>query len=159
MISRKPLTLPISNCIPKILPYSVLDHVTSTQLSLPTEVQPVAPANQSQTNRVPLAVGLALGLLTFVVGAISSVYYRYRRRRRTPVVLDSPPVSISPYIVPPMTQADPQSQGGKRPPQLAPPPGAPVDTGDPHMSSHVSQLGPPPSYDSPVHGWRVGVHE
>ena len=122
---------------------------------LPTDVQPVAPANQSQTNRVPLAVGLTLGLLVFVVGALGSACYQYRRRGR---LLGVPPVF--PYAVFPMRQADLQSflpQGGKRPPQLAPPPGAPVDTGNPPTYSHGSDLGPPPSYESPLHSRRVGV--
>lgn len=119
---------------------------------LPTDVYPVAPTNQNQANKFPLEVGLALGLLALVVGALC---YRYRRR---PVVPDVPPVS--PYIFRPMRQPEPQSRllrDGKRSLQVAPPSGAPMDTGDPPISPHVNQLGPPPSYESPIHGWRVGV--
>ena len=133
-----------------MIPYSVLpDPVVSTTSPevLPTNVQPVAPANQSQTNRVPLAVGLTLGLLALVVGVLGSVFYQCRRRGG---VLGAPPVS--PFAVPPVRQDDLQSrlpQGGKRPPQPAPLTGGPVDTGNPPMYSHGSELGPPPSYESP----------
>ena len=120
---------------------------------LPTDLRPVAPVNQSQMNRVPLAVGLTLGLLALVVGVLGTVCYRRGR------VLGAPPVS--PYAVPPVRRADLQSrlpQGGKRPSQLAPPTGAPVDTGSPPVHSHGIEFGPPPSYESPpAHSQGVGM--
>ena len=131
---------------------------------LPTEVQPVTPANPSQTNspanpsqknRVALAVGLTIGLLALAVGTLAGVYHQYRRNKR---VLGPPPISS--YALPAVGQTDLQSglpQEGKRPPQLAPPPGAPMDTGNPPIYSHEIELGPPPSYESPPHSQGVGV--
>jgi len=64
------------------------------------------------------------------------------------VDLDARPVS--PYTVPPMRQAElVLPQNGKRPPQPPQPSGIPVDTGDPLMPSITTELGPPPSYESP----------
>ena len=122
----------------------------------PTNVQPVAPANQIQANRVPLAIGVTLGVLALVVSALSGVGYRYRRRGRTPVDLTASP--LSPYTVPPMGQAGLQSpNNSKYPPRLALPYGTPVDPTDLSTSSHVSEFEPPPSYEPSRHERRVGA--
>ena len=120
---------------------------------LPTDVQPIGSTNQSQTNRVPLAVGLTLGLLALVVGALGRVWYRRRS-----IIPDLSPVS--PYAVLPMSHAGLQSglpRDGKGLPHTATTSSTPVDTDDPPMSSRESEFGPPPSYESPRHSWSVGV--
>lgn len=154
----KLLTLPIPHCFP-LLSYSVLlREGTSTLLSsssttnfglLPTDAPPVGPTNQNQTNRVPLAVGLTLGLIALVIAVLGSVFYLYRRRRWTQLHSDAyrlPPYTDQPLGLP---------QVDKRPPSLARLPGTPMATGDPGMPSNVSGLGPPPGYESPMYGRRV----
>ena len=136
--------------LPSIL-YSVLpkDFSTTSFEVLPTNV---SPANQNQTNSVPLAVGLTLGLLALVVGVLCIVFYLYRRRGRTPIHPNVQP--FSPNTVPPMRQADQRSslpRGGKRPSQPARPSDTPIAMGDPAMHSGTSVLGPPPSYEAPVY--------
>src|SRR5882757_5959021 len=72
---------------------------------------------------------------------------------RKPIDLNS--LSASQYVGPPIRQADQQSsmlQARKGVPQPTPLPGAPMATVDPAMG-----LGPPPSYESSMHGSRVGT--
>ena len=123
---------------------------------LPTNAPPVGPTNQNQISNVPLAVGLTLGLLALVIVVLGSLFYLYRRRGWTQIFLDTYPVS--PYTAPPRRPADQQSilpHITKRPPQPARLSGTPMVARDTDLSSSVRRLGPPPSYESPVHGWRV----
>ena len=144
------------SCFPP-LSYSVLPEESTSFLAtsfgvLPTDVSPVPLANQHQTNGVPLAVGLTLGLLALVVGVLCIVFYLYRRRGRTAIHLDVQP--FFPNTVPPMRQTDQQSslpQVGKHPRQPVRPSDAPMATHDPAMHSGTSGLGPPPSYEGPVY--------
>ena len=171
MTKLKHLTLPISHCFP-LLSYSVLpEEGTSTLPSSfsttnfgawPTDAPPVAPTNQNQTNNVPLAVGLTLGLLALVILVLGSVFSLYRRRRgRRRFGFDAYPVP--PYTASSMMRrTDQQSsfpQDGKRPPPPARLSGPPMDTRDPDMFSNVSGLGPPPSYETPLplYDSRVGA--
>ena len=111
--------------------------------SLPTDAQTAS----NQTNRVPLAVGLTLGLLAIVTIVFGGIYHLYRRRRRAPIDLDSPSIP-SPYAVPPMTQAGQQTgflQIGKHRPQSTRSSGTPVTTLG-HSTDLVTEPGPPPSY-------------
>ena len=111
--------------------------------------------NQVQAKGVPLAVGLTLGLLALVVGVL---VYLYRRRGRTPIQLNVR--FVSPYTNPSMGRVDEQSsvpQYGKRPPHPARLPSAPMATGDLIAWSSGSVLGPPPSYETPMNDWRVGM--
>ena len=111
--------------------------------------------NQIQAKGVPLAVGLTLGLLALVVGVL---VYLYRRRGRTLIHLDA--LLVSPYTIPSMRQVGQQSslpQDGKRPPRPNRPSSAPMATGDPDVASSGTGLGPPPSYETPIYDWRVGV--
>ena len=153
---------------PPSLSYRVLpDDDTSTPLlsfsttssgELPTNGQPAPPNDQHHINRSLLAVGLTLGLLALVVTVLGSVYYLYQRKRRTLIELDGH--SVSPFTNPPMRQAGHQSsvpQDGKRPPPPAPPSNVPTATGDPAVALSGSGLGPPPSYESPIYDWRVGM--
>ena len=136
-----------------ILSYSVLREEDASALSsttsatvftpLPTDAQ----TTSNQTNRVPLAVGLTLGLLAIVTIVFGGIYHLYRRRRRTAIDLGSPSIP-SPYAVPPMTQAGQQPgllQIGKHRPQSTRSSGAPVATLD-HSTNLVTEPGPPPSY-------------
>ena len=71
--------------------------------ALTTESQPVPVTVISKPNTVPLAIGLALGLLalvTFVLGGVCYLYHRRRRRTFTGPGLEVYPAS--PYAVPPM---------------------------------------------------------
>ena len=138
--------------------YSVLpENATSTLSSTmsyeesPATGQPVPPTNQNQTNRVPLAVGLTLGLLALIVLVLGSVCYLRRRKRRTLIDVDGQ--YVSPYNIPQMRQPVQQSslpQDRKRPPQ-------PVGPSSAELSSSGSTLGPPPSYQTPTYDWRVGT--
>ncbi|SRR5258706_160870 len=127
-------------------------------LSVTDDCTTVPPTNQfqNQTNRVPLAVGLTLGLLVLVVVILCGVRHIYLRRRRRPIDLDTH--SVFPYTVPPIRRADQQSsipQVGKGVPQPAQPPGAPMAVVDRSMSSSETGLGPPPSYQTPSYDWRA----
>ena len=115
---------------------------TATFTALPTVSQQVTPI--SRTNTVPLAVSLALGLLGITTAILGGLWYLNHRRRATD--LDAHPVS--PYTVPPMTEANQQSglpQGHKRALHPTQQPRAPMDTS--HFG--LSELEPPPSYRSP----------
>jgi hypothetical protein len=117
---------------------------------------PVVPTNQNQTERIPLAIGLTLGLLALVIGALGSVWYLRRRRRMTVVDLAESPVP--PYTVRQAIQPASFPQLGKRPPQPALPSGTASSTASPSIFSPVtteSGLGPPPSYENPMHHQRV----
>ena len=143
------------------LSYSVLPgNATSTLSSTsttsyeesPATGQPVPPTNQNQTNRVPLVVGLTLGLLALIVLVLGSVCYLRRRKRRTLIDVDGQYV-VSPYNIPPMRQPVRQStfpQDRKLPPQ-------PVQPSNAELSSGGSMLGPPPSYQTPTYDWREGT--
>ena len=135
-----------------ILSYSVLHEEDASALSsttsapvsttLPTDAQTAS----NQTNRVPLAVGLTLGLLAIVTIVFGGIYHLYRRRRKAPIDPDSPSIP-SPYAVPPMTQAGHQLgvlQIGKHHPQSTRSSGAPVTTSG--TMDSVTEPGPPPSY-------------
>lgn len=106
-------------------------------------------------SNVPLAVGLTLGLLALVIAVLGSVFYLYRRRGWAQILLDAYPVS--PYTAPrrPTDQQSILPHLGKRPPQPSRLSGTPMVTRDTDLSSSVRRLGPPPSYESPVYGWRV----
>ena len=138
-----------------ILSYSVLREEDASALtstisatvvtSLPTDAQ----AASNQTNRVPLAVGLTLGLLAIVTIVFGGIYHLYRRRRRAPIDL-IPPTIPSPYGDPPMTQADQQTslpQIGKHRPQSTRSLGTPVTTSD-GATDVVIETGPPPIYEA-----------
>jgi hypothetical protein len=117
---------------------------------LPTDTQPVA--STDKTNKVPLAVGLTLGLLTVVIVTLGGVCYQSHRRRRDLIGLEAH--LDSPYTVPPMTQAERRSslrQNRKRPPQ----PDVPMAT----STVGLSEWGPPPSYQSPGHDRSMGTAE
>lgn len=171
------LTFPVSHLFPP-LSYSVLPGegpstllssplLSSTLLSsfsttsfsdLPTDIPLISPTNQIQTNKVPLAVGLTLGLLALIVSVLGRVCYRYHRRRRTPIHLDAQ--AVFPYTVSPMRQADHQSssqQNSKGSSEPVRPFGAPMALDNPAMSLIGNEFGPPPSYENPMHDWRVGV--
>ena len=116
----------------------------------PATGQPVPPTNQNQTNRVPLVVGLTLGLLALIVLVLGSVCY-LRRKRTTLIDVDGQ--YISPYNIPPIGQPVQQSRfprDRKFPPQ-------PVRPSSAQLSSSGSMLGPPPSYQTPTYDWRVGT--
>ena len=139
------------------LSYRVLPEDSSSG-ELPTNGLPVPPTDQHQMNRGPLAVGLTFGLLALVVAVLGGAYYLYRRKRRLLIELDGN--SVSPFTDPPMRQAGQQArlpQDGKRPPPPARPSSAPMATGHPAMAPGGSGLGPPPSYESPMHDFRVGT--
>ena len=126
---------------------SALSSTISATVSttLPTDGQ----AASNQTNRVPLAVGLTVGLLAIVTIVFGGVYHLYRRRSRAPIDL-VPPTIPSPYGDPPMTQADQQTgllQIGKHGRQSTRSSGAPVTTSGRTMDS-VTESGPPPSYEA-----------
>ena len=159
----KHLTLPFSHHFPPFR-YSVLPGAgTSTLLSvfstttlgeLPTTVSPVPPTNQVQTNSVPLVVGLTLGLLVLTVVVLCGVRHIYLQRGRRPIDVHS----VSPFTGPPIRRSDQQPS---IPPVLkgilqpARPPGAPMATVDPSISSRERGLGLPPSYETPSYDWRV----
>ncbi len=158
------MTLPISHYFP---PYSYsflpeagvsnlfLSFSTTSLGELPTTVPPVPPTNQIQAYRVPLAVGLTLGLLVLAVIVLCGVRHIYRRGRRP---IDPDAHSVSPYTIPPIRRADQQSsiqQVRKGVPQPARPYGASLATLDPTVYSGVTGLGPPPSYEMPMYDWRV----
>jgi hypothetical protein len=112
--------------------------------ALPTATQPVSSTNDA--NKVPLAVGLTIGILALIIFVLGGSYY-LRRRWRTSVDLDAHPFSLQ--ILPPMTQAGEQSGGRqyrKQLPQPTRPPRVPVATGSSTIFSDVAELGPPPSY-------------
>ena len=137
---------------------TLLSHLSTMSLKSPMDLPPVPPTNQNQANRVPLAVGLTLGPLMPVVGVLGSICYLYLRRGKTPIRLDG--LSVSPYTIPTMRQVGQQScipQNGKCPPRPNRPSSAHMAPGDPVMSSSGIGLGPPPSYETPIHHWRVGV--
>ena len=132
--------------------YSVLREEDALALSstISATVSTTLPDGQTasnQTNRVPLAVGLTLGLLAIVAIVFGGIYHLYRRRSRAPIDPISPTVP-SPYGDPPMTQADQQTsllQIGKHHRQSTRSSGAPVTTSGRTMDS-VTEPGPPPSY-------------
>ena len=67
-----------------------------------------SPPHQSKTtHRVPLTVGLTLGLLALGAVVLGGVGYIYRRRGRRPIDPDTH--SVSPYTVPPIRRTDQQS--------------------------------------------------
>ena len=124
---------------------SALTSTTSTTVftPLPTDAQTAS----NQTNKVPLAVGLTLGLLAIVTIVFGGIYLLYRRGRRAPIDFGSPSIP-SPYAVPPMTQAGQQTgwlQIGKHRHQPTRSPDVPVVTPD-HSTNLVTEPGPPPSY-------------
>ena len=134
-----------------VLPANATSTLSSTMSyeESPTSDRPVPLTNQNQTNRVPLAVGLTLGLLALIV-LLGSVCYLRRRKRRTMIDVDGQ--YVSPYNITPMRQPGQQSsfpQDRKLPPQ-------PVRPSSAELSSSGSMLGPPPSYQTPLYDWRVG---
>ena len=146
------LTLPLSPHFPPCW-YSVLPEPGTSTLppsfsttnlgELPTTVLPVLPTNQNQINKVPQVVGLTVGLLVLVVVVLCGVRHIYLRRGRRPI--DA--CSVSPYTGPPIRRSDQQSSIPpvlKGVPQPARPPGAPMATVDPSMSSSEDGLEPPP---------------
>lgn len=114
----------------------------------PTSTQLVAPTNN--TNIVPLAVGLTLGILTIAAVALGCICYLNRRRRKA---IDLDVHSASPYTDHTTTQVNQQPglpQDRKRRPQPIRQSGAPIIRSDPTASPTVTELGPPPSYDTSV---------
>jgi hypothetical protein len=100
----------------------------------------------NNANKVPLAVGLTIGILALIIFVLGGSCY-LRRRRRMSIDLDAHPVSL--HTAPPVTRADEQSGGRqyrKRPPQPTRPPRIPMATGIPTILFDVAELGPPPSY-------------
>ena len=67
--------------------------------------------------------------------------------------------AVSPFTVPPMSQADQLSslpQVRKRLSQPDRPSSPPIATGDLATSLSVGGLGPAPSYETPTYDWRAG---
>ena len=104
---------------------------------------------ESKSNTVPLAVGLTLGLFAIVTAILGGIWYLNRRGQKRSTDLDAH--LPSPYAVPPVTQANQQSdlsREHKRHPQPTRQPGAPMVTGDTIISFGVTEFGPPPSYET-----------
>ncbi len=139
---------------------TTLGELPTTLGESPTTVPPVTPTNQNQTNRVPLAVGLTLGLVVLAVVVFCGVTHIRRRRARRPVDLDAP--SVFPYNGPLTRQADQESgipQDLKGVPQPAGPSAAPMVTVEPSISSSEAGLEPPPSYQTPSYDWRADTSQ
>ena len=129
---------------------------------LPTDAPPFTPTNHNQTDNVPLAVGLTLGLLALVILVLGSVFSLYRRRRArgwTQFDFDAYPVPA--YTAFPIMRRTRRKssfpQDSKRPPPPARLSGPLMAMRDPDVFSNVSGLGPPPSYHTPLpsYDWRV----
>lgn len=115
---------------------------------LPTSTPLVASTNN--TNVVPLAVGLTLGILTIAAVVLGGIWYLNRRRRKS---VDPDARSASPYTDRMTTQVNQQPglpKDRKRPPQPTQQSGAHIIRSDPTTSLIVNELGPPPSYDTSV---------
>jgi hypothetical protein len=110
-----------------------------------------------KSSTVPLAVGLTLGLLAL---ATLGAFGLSRRRRRRSTDSDAHPASMG--TISGTTQVDQQldwPRYRKHSVQPIYPPCAPMITGDSTMSSVITELGPPPSYESPLYDGRVGMVE
>ena len=141
------LTLPLFHYFLLRL-YSVLRANDAS--ALPSSQSAITP--ESKSNIVPLAVGLAFGLLTLAITVLGAFYLR-RRRRRIPDLLDTP--ATPPYHTPP-AQGDQLSVAKEsalrsqptQPPTYGstPSPSAPTATAVPTMSIGILESGMPPSH-------------